>query len=282
MATMTIKPAVTSPVLQGQLNGALDPKLLDTVDDHTELRMLLLHTFAIIMRSIHFAARVEARIFLASTGRYRSLTEQYNVYVVRYEPCTYARYLVAKVTGKAKLWPAADRAVVAKRLGHAVPDATYWRKKRQPNGTYPATAAVPGTSDHGKASADDLAELVGGKVVALRAGTLDWLYTNLPTRFNTYWATKSENWHVNDCSGGVLPAETLRYLQVIAMPALAQGSQGSHVLWLQALLANKGATITKDGKFGPQTTNIVKWFQGAWGMKQTGVVDADFWWMVGK
>lgn len=283
VASMPIRAAVKSPLLKGQLNGAIDPKLLDTVDDHAELRMQLIHSFAINMRALHFAARVEAGLHLDSTGRNRPLSEQYATYVVRYEPCTYAQYLVAKATGKAKMWPAADRAVVAERLGHPIPNATYWRKKRQPNGTYPATAAVPGTSDHGDASADDLA-LRGASIghpLPLSYAALQWLYVNAP-RFDIYWATKSENWHVNDASGGKNPPEALRYLSVLAMPSVQRGATGPYVTWVQAQMKNKGAAITVDGKFGQQTEDNVKWFQGVWGQPQTGVVNVDFWWMVGK
>lgn len=281
--SMPIRAAVKSPLLNGQPNGAVDPKLLDTVDDHTELRMLLIHSFAINMRALHFAARVEAGLHLDSTGRNRPLAEQWSAFNNRYEPCTYAQYLVAKVSGKAKMWPAADRAKVAARLGHGIPNATYWRKKKQPNGTYPATAAVPGTSDHGDASADDLA-LRGASInhpLPLTYAATQWLFANAP-RFAIYWATKSENWHVNDCSGGSNPPEALRYLNVIAMPSLRIGATGPYVTWVQAQLKNKGAAIVPDGKFGPQTENNVKWFQGLWGQPQTGVVNADFWWMVGK
>lgn len=271
---------------RAQPNGAMPAHLLAQVDERTSPPFLMFWMVAQMMRAMHFAARVEAGIQLRTTGRYRTLYQQYVIFCGpnrRYEPCSYAQYVAAQAFKRGKSWPAADRAAVAKLLGVFIPNSTYWRKIQQPSGGYPATAAVPGTSDHGDGGADDLAEEYDGDkpVEGLRSSTLQWLYANA-RRFGFGWQLKSEPWHVASIAGDVMPAEVVRYLQVIAAPELAVGAAGPTVVWLQTQLNRFGHNLTPDGKFGPATKRAVLWQQGVWKQSQTGVVNADFWWMSGK
>lgn len=282
MLTMPIRPAVVPQALKGEANGNLPARVLEQVDGRPESRWLAFTMFAAMLRALIFAARVEAGIFLTSTGRYRSLAEQWSIFggsQRRYEPCTYAQYLIAKAAGRGKKWAAADRAAVAGRLGITIPDATYWRKIKFADG-YRATAAVPGTSDHGSGCADDLAMTLGGKLVGLTASALQWLYANAH-RFGLAWALKSEPWHVH-CAVDTLPAEVLRHQSCIAAPVIARGAVGNYVIWLQAQLNNHGAGLMQDGKFGGVTEGALLSFQKTHNLPPTGTATAETWWLLGR
>lgn len=280
---------ITRPVLptgaKAQPNGDIPLVLLGQVDGRTDPRFMLWASVAVMMRALHFAARVEAGILLRTTGRYRTLRGQWDIFAggnARYEPCSYAQYLAAQVFRRGKTWSATTRADVAARLRVTIPNSTWWRKIKFSDG-YRATAAVPGTSDHGAACADDLAEEHDGdtQVEGLRASVLQWLYANAG-RFGFAWSMRSEPWHVHTIAGDTTPAEVTRYLQVVAAPELAAGARGHFVSWLQAQLNNQGHTLTVDGRFGSATLAAVLWQQGVWHQSQTGVVGPDLWWMLGK
>lgn len=283
MASMPTRKPALAPSSLKYANGDLPVAALARVDDKNGKAFMLYVHFARLMIALHFIARVEAGIILTSTGRYRELSRQWAIFggsEARYEPCSYTQYVTAKLLGRAKKWDPIPRRAVAQKLGVNIPDATYWRKKKI-NGSYPATAAVPGESNHGYGGADDVAEIFAGKLVGLRATTLQWLYINAP-RVMIFWESKAEVWHVHDCSGGSLPAEVVRYEAIMAAPPLAIGSEGPHVQMLQAQMNAKGADLAVDGKFGQKTKNAVRFMQGVWGQPTTGAVGPEFRWMVGK
>lgn len=286
MATMPIVPVRLPSAAAAQHNGAIPQSLMASPDDRTGLAWLLWHTVALQMRVMHFAARIEAGIRLSSTGRYRTLYGQWTIFggnSARYEPCTYAQYVIALPLGRGKKWTAAARAQVAADLlaqGYrvSIPDATYWRKKLV-NGSWPATAAVPATSNHGFAGADDLAELsTSGAVIPLTAFTLQWLYAN-ERRFGFAHETKKEPWHVHTIAGDTVPPEVSRYLACAAAPTLGEGSTGNHVRWYQACLNNHGLSVTADGLFGPKTRAATIEFQRSLHLAASGTVDLATWWM---
>lgn len=62
-----------------------------------------------------------------------------------------------------------------------------------------------------------------------------------------------------------------------AWPLVSNGQQNVSVLTTQHLLRNKGATITADGIFGPNTLSAVKSFQTANGLEVDGVVGPNTW-----
>lgn len=290
--------ALSMPIVKPKLpdaatqypNGSVPRSQLWQVEpDQTDLHELLFWMVAIMMRALHFAARVEAGYILATTGRNRTLFQQYEGFCgsqARYEPCTSAQYWAAKPFGRGKTWSAQARFDVQSQLraqGHnvTVPNSTYWRKRKLPNGTYPATAAVPGTSNHGAACSDDMALRVNGKVIGLTYAVIQWLYANA-RRFGFAWELKSEPWHVTTIAGNILPEEVKRYQNVMAAPVLSKGDTGPYVMVLQAQLNGHGHTLTVDGQFGQKTKDAVVWQEGKWRQPQDGLVDADFWWMVGK
>ena len=243
--TPPIVPVKLPSILKGQRNGDIDPALLAVVDSKA-LGRLMLANVADAIKALH-AFAVSFGIIFASTGRYRPLRQQYDMFITRYEPCTYPEYLVAKAFKRSKQWLPVNRALVATQLSVTVPDSTYWRKIQRPDGSYPASAAVPGTSNHGLAVADDLAEKVGGKLVSLRRTTREWLYEWAPL-YGFALETTAELWHWHWIMGDDTPPllkgdimQRWRYTNDIAVFAVA----GLRCRWIQdGNIANDVAPAT--------------------------------------
>lgn len=314
MNGMTIGKFVAPSSLAGQPNGAVDSRLLAQVDQRTGLSWLMLTVVARSMRAMHVAAK-QAEFHLTSTGRGRTLAGQWDIFGgarKRYEPCTYAEYLVAKPFGRAKQWPDAERHLVARLLRITIPEARYWRKIKQANGGYLATAAVPGTSNHGWWGADDMAENIGGVLKPLSRGALQWLYDNAPS-FGFRWELKSETWHLvwfggNSVTRRTLDIETPAPDAPIPGPALppheqlaliaaaiarakttvlrigyggkdATPAEREAVFWMQAgINANyDGPDLAADGAFGPATDRALRAYQIAEGLKVDGICGKQTW-----
>jgi len=199
---MPFVPVRLPSCLQGQQNGEIDRALLAAVDS-PDYGRLMVKPVARAMRALH-AHALTAGITLATTGRGRTLMQQWSLFDARYEPCTYLEYLVARAVNRHKRWKPAARAQVAARLGVDIPASEWWRKRQNPNGSYPATAATPGTSNHGWLVADDLAEIRFGKRVSLTENTRQWLYQWAPL-FGFTWESKAEPWHVSWAYGDDIP-----------------------------------------------------------------------------
>lgn len=221
---MPIEPVKLPTIIAGQNNGDVDPALLWTVEaDKTSTYWLMAELPARGMRAFH-AAAMSAGIVLGSTGRGRTLSQQWTIFggsQARYRPTDVTEYNATPSSNR-KFWGLVDyvapsglkapgRGTVSKLLKVLIPNSSYWVKIQQPNGGYPATAAVPGTSNHGFYSADDLAEFVNGVMLqSIRAATLQWLYANA-RRFGFAWELTSENWHVHWIMGDVLPQAVLDF-----------------------------------------------------------------------
>lgn len=314
MAGMTLGRFAPPSTLAGQPNGAVDPRLLAQVDQRTGIAWLMLAVVARSMRAMHVAAK-RAGFHLTSTGRGRTLYGQWDIFGgprKRYEPCTYSDYLVAKPFGRAKQWPDADRRLVGVLLRIDIPEARYWRKIKQVNGGYLATAAVPGTSNHGWWGADDMAENIGGVLKPLSRGALQWLYDNAPS-FGFKWGLKSETWHLVWVGGNTVTQRTLD-IETPAPPAPIPGptlsphealkliaaaiaraktttlrlgdggkdappAEREAVFWMQAgINANyDGPDITTDSDFGPATDRALRAYQTAEGLKVDGICGRQTW-----
>lgn len=73
-------------------------------------------------------------------------------------------------------------------------------------------------------------------------------------------------------------AEYSKNQQINAQPKVNPGVQGSYVVQIQTILANKGYYTKKiDGKFGSGTLAAVKAFQTANGLKADGIVGTETW-----
>jgi len=109
-------------------------------------------------------------------GCYRTYDAQYNLFLRRYTPCTYATYLIT-ASSKRKKWL---------RNG----SYTYWKLN-----SGMAMAAVPGTSNHGMGIAIDLALGESPKsCTSLTHAAIQWLIVNAP-KYGFYAESNSEPWH---------------------------------------------------------------------------------------
>lgn len=221
LSMIIIKPNLPS-VIKTQPNGAVDPSLLAIVDK-PGLTWEMAELPARGMRALH-AAATTAGIDLRSTGRGRTLAQQWQIFggsSARYMSVDLFDYSAAPLANR-KFWPFADytsgaglpapgRASVASLLNVTIPNTSYWIKIETSPGHYPSTAAVPGTSNHGFWCADDLQEYVGGiGLPSIRSSTLQWLYGNAQ-RFGFAWELASEIWHIHWINGDVVPQAVLDY-----------------------------------------------------------------------
>lgn len=153
-----------------------------------------------------FAALVgrarQAGFDLRSTGGYRSFIQQLNLFRDRYRPVTLEEWLAESAEHR-KYW--AD----ATSYGHTSP---YWIKVTYANGSRPATAAVPGTSNHGDALSNDLAEELDGDVQpeAISRAAVSWLRANA-WRFGIVNEVASEPWHWTFMLGDTITDATLAW-----------------------------------------------------------------------
>ncbi|KAF3889222.1 MULTISPECIES: peptidoglycan-binding domain-containing protein [Nostocales] len=67
-----------------------------------------------------------------------------------------------------------------------------------------------------------------------------------------------------------------------SLPTLENGSQGEDVRYLQRILnCLEYGSVATDGKFGPQTENAVKQFQGNYPpLAVDGIVGQQTWWQI--
>ena len=198
--TMTISPVKLPTELQNQTNGDLDPALLKPIGTNTSTLKVVADWYAVMQKEF----QKDTGRFLSFTfgGGYRTWNQQYNLFTSRYEKISYATWLVTP-TDRRKTWKA--EAGVHKALN---PSTTYWRKKKiyRADGTfyYPATAAVPGTSNHGLGLAIDLAIGSPEHATSLSAADRTWLEANI-ARFGFSYESLSEPWHVRYVVGDVCP-----------------------------------------------------------------------------
>jgi hypothetical protein len=212
LSRMPIESTVPPSIVASQPNGAVDEALLDLVDDRTDTTFKLATLPARGMIAMHAAIKRDLGVTLSSTGRGRTLAGQWEIFGgarKRYEPCseeTFEAHTALK-QGRTKRFPAADRAKVAALLGIEIPDEEFWTKIPNPNGTFPAMAAVPGKSPHGLWCADDLA-LPGNH--NLTDQIVNWLFAN-ELAFGFAHSTKTETWHVQWFVGDTVPQAVLEF-----------------------------------------------------------------------
>lgn len=247
MPGMPLGKAKAPSTLIGQQNGAISPDLLGPVDSNTAPSRLMERSLvAPAMAALHEEARRQGFI-LTTTGRYRPLQSQWDIFggvSKRYEPCTKAEWDQRSAEDKAagrpstvKTWPTAERNKVIALLGpqkYPVPDATYWRKIRNANGSWPYNSAVPGTSNHGDGLSDDVAQLVNGKVVTLQPDCRDWAYETFPL-YGFIWESPADPPHVSWYLGDEVPLALTDMMELIKVPGdrLVLLRDGLYVTWVQ-------------------------------------------------
>ena len=214
LSRMPIESTLPPSAVAKQPNGAVDEAFLDLVDDRTDVTFKMATLPARGMIAMHAAIKRDLGVTLSSTGRGRTLAGQWEIFGgtrKRYQPCSEETFVIHTnlKQGRTKRFPAADRAKVAALLGIEIPAEEFWTKIQNPNGTFPAMAAVPGRSPHGLWCADDLA-LPGNR--NLTAQIVHWLFDN-ELAFGFSHSTKTETWHVQWFVGDTVPQAVLEFEQ---------------------------------------------------------------------
>lgn len=209
---LPISPMVMPSVLAGQKNGELPAHLLHPTGI-PGLLMVKPAQRAMTAMTLVMMSELGPDLEMRTVGGYRSLRTQWNIFggpQKRYEPCSYAEWLVASAYGRGKVWEYQDRVAVAAALNVAIPDSTYWRKIKRADGSYPATAARPGSSNHGWALAADLAEEYDedDAADAIRSKTVLWLIAHA-IEYGYSAETQEENWHWRYVAGDAIPQRVL-------------------------------------------------------------------------
>jgi hypothetical protein len=184
---------VLPSVVQGHENGKLPAALLRNFDG----RGALLEIVSYGMQALHLQAwadRIDGfgGIDTETVGRYRTYAQQ--------ETLFRSRYTTTVLAGRpSKIW-----------------NGVRWYQKP---GT--AMAAVPGTSNHGWASADDVAEERTGDTTPdpMSDRQLAWMRDNAPS-FGFGLESRLERWHWHWTAGDALPARAITVLRYcrIAIP----------------------------------------------------------------
>ena len=267
--------------LAGTENGKLPKELLvsigigNAVMERTAARSFL----------AMFDEARKAGFNIRQVGHYRSFTEQLNLFTSRYEP-------VSKITFDQT---PSDRRKVWEKAGQNGYNSPYWVKKRI-NGKYPATAATPGSSNHGWGLAIDIAEEYDNDTAPdpIREVFVRWLISNAG-KYGISAELQSEPWHWRYVAGDNIPLATQLYESshggrppvptpqptpppgpsiVPAYPGtpIVLGSKGESVRWVQLKVGAK-----PDGDFGPATEKRVKAWQKENKLKADGIVGPVTW-----
>lgn len=274
--TLPITPMVMPSTLRGRENGKLPSELLDQIGVPGAL---MEKTAARAFRAM-LAEMRKGGFDPRQVGHYRTFQQQLNLFVSRYQETSQATFNNTASSNR-KQWNGATQ------NGYS---SIYWVKKLI-NGRYPATAATPGSSNHGWGLALDLAEEYDTDTApdAIRSQWVQWLVNNA-RRFGISAELQSEPWHWRYVAGDAIPQAVLDYergsginpapapeptpVLVFAYPGtpLRLGSKGEAVKLVQAVVG-----ATPDGDFGSVTERRVKDWQSRNGLLADGVVGAVTW-----
>lgn len=274
MTTLPITPLVRPSTLNGVENGKIPSHLLTEIGvpgalmEKTAARAF--RAMLAEMRKIGFNPR--------QVGHYRTFQQQMDLFTSRYQETNLSTFQTTSSSHR-KQWNDAPK------YGFK---SVYWVKKLI-NGKYPATAATPGSSNHGLGLALDLAEEYDTDSAPdpIRTQWVTWLVNNAH-RYGISAELQSEPWHWRYVSGDRIPQAVLDYengvnvtpqqdtqpILVFAYPGtpVRLGSQGDAVKLVQAAVKT-----TIDGNFGAVTERAVKAWQSANGLLADGVVGPVTW-----
>lgn len=210
---LAVAPVKLPAALVGAPNGRLNPSLLTKVKLPGIADGDLYSTAARAWNCLAMVAAAETGQALTASGNpYRTYQQQVTLFTARYEPVSWATYLITS-SSKRKTWPE------AKALGYS---SNYWKIKPGV-----AMAAVPGTSNHGLALAIDTALLVDGKIVPITSNGLFYAWLQAPglvkgpwalgtgsnaESFGFSWEAQSEPWHIRLVTGDV-PSQRVRDIE---------------------------------------------------------------------
>jgi hypothetical protein len=282
---LPIYPVTKPSTLTGQTNGLLPKEKLSLIGVGNAL---MEYTAARAFRAMFSEARSNG-FQIREVGDYRTFQEQLNLFLSRYYPVSKEVYY-ATSTAHRKYWPGA--------IGYGY-SSVYWSKKLI-NGKYPATAAVPGTSNHGWGLALDIAEETDGDVgpEGITTRFVQWLVIRADN-YGICAELQSEPWHWRYFTGDALPQAVLDYENSVAPPPiptppppippqeitvqfqtmnLEKGSTGPEVKRVQEIIKTVGGqTVTVDGIYGDQTVWGVTNWQKFFGLSVDGKVGPQTW-----
>lgn len=193
---MSIVPVKYPRVLQNQSNGNLDTVLLKPIGDRTFMLATPADWYGVMQKE--FLAATGRHLSFTYGGGYRTWDDQYRLFISRYVKVSYGAWL-ATPSKRRKRWLAEVGLHKVKN-----PRTSYWVKRQLPSGGYPATAAVPGESNHGIGLAVDLAIGTPDRAVGLSTADRQWLEANVH-RFGFSYESLDEPWHVRYVMGDVCP-----------------------------------------------------------------------------
>jgi hypothetical protein len=180
--TLPVAPVTMPGDLAGQTNGKLNDNLLSPVDGGGKLHHLAARAWRALVANV--AAETGMPMTYTHGGTYRSYAAQETLFRSRYDP--------AGTGGGCKTW-----------------NGVRWCKKS----ANLATAAVPGTSNHGWGLAIDSAHGTspsGATSVTSHHAGWDWILDNAE-RFGFSWELQSEPWHIRYVTGDMVPVAVLAF-----------------------------------------------------------------------
>jgi peptidoglycan hydrolase-like protein with peptidoglycan-binding domain len=276
---LPIAPMSLPSTLRGHQNGKLPRELLAKIGvGNAEMERTAARSFVAMFSE----ARANGFV-IKEVGDYRPFETQLAMFIDRYEPVSIAIYAVTAPSNRKK-WDA------AKDYGYS---SVYWRKKQRANGSYPATAATPGASNHGWGLALDIAEEYDNDPAPdpIRQAFVNWLCANA-ARYGISAELQSESWHWRYVAGDSIPVATLQFERAGGdlPPANLTPSVGPSIQFAYPgtpiTLGSKGVAVklvqsvvgaTPDGDYGPVTQRRVKIWQASRGLVADGVVADQTW-----
>jgi hypothetical protein len=195
-------------VLSGQNNGRLVLSILrQTPGLNGGPTVTLVETAARCWRALSGTAQADGIILQITSpaDSYRPLAVQKAIFATRYTPVRQPGRPTKTCNG-----------------------VTYWQL---PN---TATAACPGTSNHGWGIACDIANASGKR--------LDWLLANA-ARFGWSWEIQSEPWHIRNVTGDNIPPAVLEYEEADPLAGITERDAQALIWRVEAILHNR-PTVT--------------------------------------
>jgi hypothetical protein len=204
--------------LAGQTNGKLYDNLLSPVDGGGKLHHLAARAWRALVAAN--AAATGMSMTYTYGGTYRTYAAQETLFRSRYDP--------AGTGGGCKTW-----------------DGVRWCKKS----ANLATAAVPGTSNHGWGLAVDSAHGTspsGATSITSHHAGWDWILDNAE-RFGFSWELQSEAWHLRYVAGDMVPVAVLEFESPTTPPPTPQELPMKYYALPPTTTGNRAHIVVIDG-----------------------------------
>lgn len=271
MSKLPIAPMTLPSTLAGQKNGLLPDHLLDQIGVG---KARMEKTAARAFRAMFHEARKNG-FDPRHVGDYRPYEAQKQLFLSRYKETNLATY-TATPSSRCKRWHDAPQ--------HGF-QSTYWVKIKRADGTYPATAATPGNSNHGWGLALDIAQELDGDPTpeSISKQFVQWLINNAH-KWGISAELQSEPWHWRYVAGDRIPQAVIDFENGKEQPPTAPivlrypgepvmlGSRGDAAKIVQHAI---GAKV--DGWFGPQSVEALKDWQRSRNLNPDGICGPQTW-----